>query len=414
MIIDANSAESERIYMDITSTLATRNITGIPRVVRNLANDSANSKIVLVEYNGLADAYFEVDQNLLLNQNQVATQSEKSSTLVRIYKQLGEIEVLSKIVTRILRNRYAFYLLRGIIGPKTPSTGKRISLQNGLLFIPEVPLNKAHVRHIQQVGSQSNVKLAILLHDLLPLQYPHFFSEDLVWKFQNFSQLLQFSDLIIVTSQSMKQQLLERLPEKRVEILPLPSSFTPSEGGFGRNNSFLMVGTIEPRKNHSTVLKAFEKFSRLDPSARMKVVGARGWKYRKILQEMKRMQKSGLHIEWHESVPDSKLLELYRTSTALIFPSFCEGYGLPILEALSQRTPVVTSDVDILRDFAHYGGVTLVNPTDVDGFVAIMQKLQDTKYAQALSESIRVEDIPIGWNATAQTMFEHLNSLLKS
>ncbi|MEN9922840.1 MAG: mannosyltransferase [Actinomycetota bacterium] len=413
MTIDAQGAESARIYLDVTSTLVTRNITGIPRVVRNLAGHITTSKIVLVEYDGLADAYFEVDQNLMSSQYDTATQVEKSSSFIRIYKQFGEIRLVSKIITRILRNRYAFYLLRAIIGPKTATTGKKVSIQNGVLFIPEVPLNQAHVRHIERMSGQPNIKLAILLHDLLPLQYPQYFSDDLVWKFRNFSALLQLSDLTIVTSQSMKQQFLELLPEKRVEIVPLPSSFTQYNGEIRRDNFFLMVGTIEPRKNHITVLKAFEKFSTRDPSARLTIVGARGWKYRKILQELKRLQKNGLHIEWYESVSDNRLLEFYRSARALIFPSFCEGYGLPILEALSQRTPVITSDVAVLRDFARYGGVELVNPIDVEGFVAKMQTLQDSKYAQSLSANIRVDDIPIGWNCTAQTIFSHLNSLLQ-
>jgi len=103
---------------------------------------------------------------------------------------------------------------------------------------------------------------------------------------------------------------------------------------------FLMVGTIEPRKNHAVVLDAFDRLHPDHPDLRLVVVGRAGWNNDAVLR---RLETAGPQVEWRTSVTDTELDGLYRGARAVIVASITEGFGLPVVEALVRGTPVVSS-----------------------------------------------------------------------
>ena len=115
---------------------------------------------------------------------------------------------------------------------------------------------------------------------------------------------------------------------------------------------FLYIGTIEPRKNH---LLLFQIWRRLalemgDRCPRLVLVGQRGWENEMVLDVIERSEILRDKIVEYNALPDERVRELVAGARAVLLPSFAEGYGLPVAEALSAGTPVLCSDLPALRE----------------------------------------------------------------
>jgi alpha-1,2-rhamnosyltransferase len=104
----------------------------------------------------------------------------------------------------------------------------------------------------------------------------------------------------------------------------------------------LLVGTVEPRKNQVAAVQACRQLWQAGWPGRLLLMGRLGWKCDAIRDELLSLPPDQFH--WVRDGSDAELHEAYRRATALVFPSWEEGFGLPIVEALSQGTPVLASD----------------------------------------------------------------------
>ena len=124
----------------------------------------------------------------------------------------------------------------------------------------------------------------------------------------------------------------------------------------------LMVGTIEPRKNHIGALRAFAQLRARGLPHRLVIAGARGWLDGPIFAEYERLGL-GDSVIFPSFVPDRLLPALYACADLLIQPSFYEGFGIPVLEAMGVGTPVIISDRPSLPEIAG-GAARIVHPDD--------------------------------------------------
>jgi alpha-1,2-rhamnosyltransferase len=113
---------------------------------------------------------------------------------------------------------------------------------------------------------------------------------------------------------------------------------------------FLVVGSIEPRKNHQTVLDAFELLWQEGRAANLVIVGGNGWKSEAFIQRVQRHPLSKKRLFLLRRATDAELMLLYSKTTALIIASIAEGFGLPIVEALQRGTKVICSDIPVFRE----------------------------------------------------------------
>lgn len=139
----------------------------------------------------------------------------------------------------------------------------------------------------------------------------------------------------------------------------------------GEAPTFLAVGTIEPRKGQRVALRAFDELRAQGRDLRLIVVGRRGWFEEAVVAEMLRHAEFGRRLFWFDDVDDGELSFLYDHAAALIFPSYAEGFGLPIVEAARLGRPVICSDIPVFRE--------------VGGAGALYFRVND---AQALAETI--------------------------
>ncbi len=170
----------------------------------------------------------------------------------------------------------------------------------------------------------------------------------------------------------------------------------------------LTVGTMQPRKNHLGLVRAW---ARVEAAGTLVIAGGKGWAYDAVYEEVARLGIAE-RVIFAGYVDDADLPALYRTADVFAFPALYEGFGLPVLEAMACGTPVVTSNVSSLPEVAGEAAL-LVDPLDVDALAAaIAHLLGDT----ALRGSLRAKGLAraqaFSWQRAAAQVWEVYTRLL--
>jgi glycosyltransferase involved in cell wall biosynthesis len=190
---------------------------------------------------------------------------------------------------------------------------------------------------------------------------------------------------------------LQRLGRKTIPLLvqPLPVSPTfhqPREHdeGLAARPYFVICGTIEPRKNHLLLLNLWRELGRLLGPATPKliVVGARGWENENILDLLERCPGIRDHVIEAPGLSTPSLKRLIDNARAVLMPSFAEGYGLPVAEALTAGTPVLASDLLSLRAMRG-SAITWLDPLDGLGWLAAIRRLSEASAHWTQTEPVR-------------------------
>ena len=134
---------------------------------------------------------------------------------------------------------------------------------------------------------------------------------------------------------------------------------------------FLYVGSLEPRKNVQSVLKAIQNYTGSEP---MVIIGASGWKNSGLKQLI---DENHDKVRMMGYVTQEELPIFYSMALATIYPSLYEGFGLPVLESMACGTPVITSDNSSIPEIAGNAGVLLDNPTDPSTILEAMREIAE-------------------------------------
>lgn len=278
---------------------------------------------------------------------------------------------------------------------------------------------------------QRGVTIVSHLYDLIPVTHPQFFYELTVTQFLSWtSAVLQYADHIICNAEATKDALndlcasLDMTPPP-CTVVPLGADFVkkakhPAEDTEDTEDTapdtellskleprryLLMVGTIEPRKNHALLLDAMDELSKLD----VKVVfaGRIGWNMAEFEQRMKNHPKAGTEFFFANSPTDATISALYENALAVAFPTKNEGFGLPIVEAFQHGTPVLASDIPVLREV---GGALAdyFDHTSVESLVESVRKLLSDPEAYAEKTRRLAEYQPRTWDIAAEEMGDAL------
>lgn len=172
----------------------------------------------------------------------------------------------------------------------------------------------------------------------------------------------------------------------------------------------VMLGTIEPRKNHELALAALEK-SGVGTTTPLVVVGRPGWGHEKTMARIADLSQRGLVVHL-TNVSDRDLPGILAGSQGLVYPSWTEGFGLPVVEALATGVPVVTSTDPALQeaggDLARY-----VHPADVEGLAAILQEFAEST-PDSVASAKRIEwTRQFSWDSSTSTVYAALQKLTR-
>ncbi len=214
------------------------------------------------------------------------------------------------------------------------------------------------------------------IFDLIPELYPAACHEVTVPRYRAWLRRgLIECDAFIAISQTVAEELADYVAQQNLPHRPglkigwfqcgadlaAPASVEPREkiraAITGAAPVFLMVGTIEPRKGHRIALAAFDRLWRDGVSARFVIVGRRGWYEEAVIAAITGHPEFGRRLFWFDDVEDGELTYLYQNVTALILPSYAEGFGLPIVEAARHGRPVICSDLPVFREVGRDGAI---------------------------------------------------------
>lgn len=218
-----------------------------------------------------------------------------------------------------------------------------------------------------------------LVHDLIPITHPEYCREGERERHERRMRVVLEQGCGVVANSRATLDALARfaataglvMPPAVVAplapaALPPPAPRRPLAGPY-----FVMLGTIEPRKNHSLLLQVWRALvERLGAQApRLVLIGQRGWECDHVYQLLQRCPALAGSVLTLPACSDAELATYLHHSQALLFPSFAEGYGLPLVEALAARVPVIASDLPAFREVAG-DGPEYLDPLDGPGWMA--------------------------------------------
>jgi len=173
----------------------------------------------------------------------------------------------------------------------------------------------------------------------------------------------------------------------------------------GERPSFLMVGTVEPRKGHAQALAAFELLWQRGVDANLVIVGKQGWMVDKLAGHMASHPEKGKRLFWLAGVSDEMLLKLYARSSALLAPSEGEGFGLPLIEAAQHHIPILARSLPVFREVAGEHAYYFDGLAPEDLAAAVTRWLALREQGQAPPSA----DMPwLTWNQSAQQVLDAL------
>ena len=269
-----------------------------------------------------------------------------------------------------------------------------------------------YMRRIAEAKRRHRLRFAILIHDLIPIEYESFVEERHAAQFRGWlEQAIDVADMVLTVSKHSRNTLTKIASLSGWSLPPVEVV----EPGFGLNQRLtaraatsttfperyvLFVSTIEIRKNHRLLVRVWRKLMQrhgADAVPTLIFVGQIGWLVDDLLKELEASNYLDGKIVLMPRLDDAELHQAYRSCLFAVFPSLCEGWGLPVAESLEQGKFCVASNRTSIPEV---GGdlVDYFDPSDDDDALAKIERLLlDPGYLQAREARVRAEYRPRSW-----------------
>lgn len=218
---------------------------------------------------------------------------------------------------------------------------------------------------------RDGVKVVFVVYDLLPVLMPQVFPSGAETIHKEWLDTLMGFDGAVCISRAVADEMVswqkingpQRMRPFKIDWFHLgadvknsvpthgmPDHATPVLHEIGMRPTFLMVGTVEPRKGNAQTLRAFELLWSNDLDINLVIVGKQGWLVDTLAQNIRQHSEFGKRLYWLEGISDEYLDKVYSSSTCLIAASEGEGFGLPIIEAAQNKLPIIARDIPVFRE----------------------------------------------------------------
>ena len=302
---------------------------------------------------------------------------------------------------------------------RTPQ--KKLDLWNRLKFPPIEFLGfKADILHCPDylIPPTLNKNIVLTIHDLAFLRFPEFNFDWFIKKYaREVKKNAQISKKIIADSKSTKNDIVRffKIDPAKVEVvylaaddlfIKLPEKEKDKNvlKKYKINKKYILsVGTIEPRKNFITLIKAFNliKQKKTGTDYKLVIAGRTGWKSEATYEER---EKSPYRedILFTGRVPDKDLVQIYNQAELFVYPSLFEGFGLPPLEAMSCGLPVIASDTSSLKEVVGDAGILVTAGDESKLKKQILHVLENKEIKEELKGKSLIRAKKFSWEETAQ------------
>lgn len=238
--------------------------------------------------------------------------------------------------------------------------------------------------YLAALAKNPNLKRVFFIHDTIPCDFPQYCRGNEgarhVLRIRN---AFRYGTHIVVNSEYTRDRLehwRNRLGERELPIEVIPIGVDPSllahvhdsdAPAVAKRPYFVILGTIEPRKNHALLLEAWRKLAETLPKDRIPellIIGKRGWENNDVFHDLDHCGVLREHVRELNHVSDNQLWPLLQGARAMLFPSFVEGWGMPLVEAMTLDVPVIASDIPAFHE-AGQGVPELISPTSSSDWV---------------------------------------------
>ena len=380
--------------------------TGIFRVVENIAYGLAESDECCVSFCsshslanlsqiiGYLEATPELENIPLVHPNLPKNLYKNISGVIKKINGQSEVGFSHKVLRRGL-----YYSLRLLGKTIKPLTIKELSAAD-LFHSPFLPFP-------EYTKAAGNTKRIITVYDLIPILYPKFFAYEENSLIKNVVNNIELNDWAVCISDSTKNDLCDYrkdLDPSRVFVAHPAASelFYPCNDaekidsikkkyGIPDVPYILSLNTLEPRKNMAHAIRSFARMVEQEniKDLSLVLVGTKGWLYGEIFDELSKNSALKDRVIITGFAADEDLAALYSGALAFVYPSFYEGFGLPLLEAMQCGVPVISSDTSSLPEVVGEAGI-MVSPTDDD---ALCQGMLDIYNSDSLRETMSLKSI---------------------
>jgi len=333
------------------------------------------------------------------------------------------LEIINRIKSTCTDNKIEFKLYK--------TTQKKLNLWNRLRFPPiELMGFKADLLHCPDylIPPTLNKIIILTIHDLAFIRFPQFNFDWFTKKYtKEVKRNARLAKIIIADSKSTKDDIIKffKIDPAKVKVVYLASDSQFKKLAnqekdkkvlkkYGIDKKYILsAGTIEPRKNYPTLIKAFNyiKHNNNDFNYRLVIVGRTGWKSEATYRE-RELSPYKDDILFIGRVSDKDLVQIYNQAEIFVYPSFFEGFGLPPLEAMSCGLPVIASDSSSLKEVVGDAGI-LVPPEDYREISRqILYILKNEKIKKKLKEKSLKQAQKFSWEKTARKTLNIYNEII--
>ena len=428
--------QASRVWLECTSTRASRYNTGIQRAGRNLVNASLSVArpwpCSAIFYNG---RFFEAIDSL----PKAATSIRRSG--IDVLRQGFHrarsltLRVAPAAYDALHSQRLEYGLRRFLYGIRnagrwvhslTVPQVRRVQFRRGDVLVLLDPAWSIDLSRELKRAKGEGARIWMVVNDLIPIAYPDLAPEGTPILMDKWlRQVVPLAHGALGISRSVAIELRAHLEDiglgghLRIDHFYLGAGLGEIEPGASHDDAitanfaagsrvYLMVGTIEPRKNHAMVIDTFERLWASGSSAKLLIFGRLGWRSDDLARHIRGHPELGRRLVWLQAGTDSDLDYAYRHATALLFPSRCEGFGLPLVEAMRYGLPVLASDIPVFREI----GGDYPRFFDADAHGALEHAVRQLE--AGLEPTAGIRRIPrawLSWQDSAQLLLQKVTAV---
>lgn len=383
-----------KIYIDVSNLILVNYITGIQRVVREVTTrmlERSDLDIILLNYVSGTDKFYIVDNSSFYDYFKAKAPNKP------------RFNMQNPITVKDFEPGSAFFDFDSTWN----SPYKRSTL------LPEL--------------KKQGLKIITYVYDIIPVTNPEYCHSNTIYNFLDYlGATLKHSNAIIASTQSTLDEIDKLASE--LHIVPPAGSISWLGSDFqkearsekiqkeaidaaGIRKYILTVGTIEPRKNHKVLLDAFDQ-ELFGENLSLIFAGRIGWNIEEFEKRVRKHPQFNKKLFMLTDLNDASIDYLYQNALFVAFPTYNEGFGLPMIEAFERKTPVIASDCDVLKevggDFCEY-----FNPNSPAEFIKIVKRyLHSEDDYKELCKRLD-QYVPFTWSETTDRIVDSINELFK-
>ncbi|RWZ78348.1 MAG: glycosyltransferase family 1 protein [Candidatus Microsaccharimonas sossegonensis] len=413
----------KKIFIDVTQLMRWEGrLTGVPRVQHELISRFINNEnSIFVTWHG--HDFCEIKREDIFKTEDLFNDKHITSDLLNVKNAVRLALKAKRVLGRSKHVRYLNRKLETMLSAKSAKDASIVVPAPGdaLFIIEGIWSDENYIQKIITFNG-GGVRIVQICYDILPLVTPQFSGHSTDWLDNYVKKIYPICTLVLSISKHTMQDVaawlrMQKLEVPKLEMFRLGENFElleplkPNEDDIRRNSFILSVGTIEVRKNHTLLYYTYKQAAlKQIELPKIVLVGRKGWKTENIYDLMTTDPDVKDKIIFLHNASDEELVWLYKNCLFTVYPSFYEGWGLPIAESMYHGVPCLASNTSSMPEIAG-NLISYFDPTSPDKLLEqILTLLEPSNLKEA---RLKVKEYKITtWDESYQQVKKYIMEIL--